>query len=122
MFFEVYNEVGYGFLESVYKKAMLIAIRSAGLNVEKEVPLTARFRGHIVGEFRADLVVSGRVIVEVKAAKCIDAKHEAQALNYLRTSALEVALILNFGPKPQIKRLAYSNLRKAKSPICVHLR
>jgi GxxExxY protein len=112
VFFEVYNELGCGFLESVYRESMAIALRAAGLDVEKEFPLIARFRGETVGAFKADLVVCGAIIVELKAVRSLGAMHEAQILNYLRASVLEVGLLLNLGPKPQVKRLAFSNLRK----------
>jgi GxxExxY protein len=115
VFFDVYNELGYGFLESVYKQAMAIALESAGLKVEKELGLEARFRGQVVGVFKADLVVNGCVIVELKALKELGSSHEAQTLNYLRAGILEVALLLNFGPEPQIRRLAFSNDRKVRS-------
>jgi GxxExxY protein len=132
VFFDVYNELGYGFLESVYREAMVIALTAEGLQVDKEVALSARFRGQTVGTFKADLVVSRSVVVELKAVRALERTHEAQILNYLRASALEVGLLLNFGPKPQVRRLAFSNLRKTvappaaaippASPICVHLR
>jgi GxxExxY protein len=112
VFFDVYNELGYGFLESVYRDAMAIALKSKGLQVDKEFPMSARFRGQIIGAFKADLVVSGAVVVELKAVKALESMHEAQILNYLRASVLEVGLLLNFGPKPQVRRLAFSNLRK----------
>jgi GxxExxY protein len=114
-FFEVYNELGYGFLESVYREAMVIALESNGLRVEKEFGLEARFRGQVVGLFKADLLVNGCVIVELKALKQLHSIHEAQTLNYLRAGVVEVALLLNFGPEPQIKRLAFSNDRKGSS-------
>jgi GxxExxY protein len=124
VFFDVYNELGYGFLESVYQEAMAIALESAGLQVEKEFGMEARYRGQVVGVFKADLLVNARVIVELKALKELGSAHEAQTLNYLRASVLEVALLFNFGPDPQIRRLAFSNDRKGHSnkPICVHLR
>jgi GxxExxY protein len=112
VFFDVYNELGFGFLESVYCEAMAVALRDIGLTVEKEFCLEARFRGEVVGGFKADLVVDGRVIVELKAVRTLDSSHEAQTLNYLRAGVLEVGLLLNFGPKPQVKRLAFSNHRK----------
>jgi GxxExxY protein len=111
-FYEVYNELGFGFLESVYREAMAIALRTGGLRVDKEFPVRATFRGQIVGEFRADLLVNGCVLVELKAARSLQSFHEAQTLNYLRAGVLEVALLLNFGPKAQIKRLAFANSRK----------
>ena len=112
VFFDVYNELGHGFLESVYQEAMAIALRWEGLRVDKELALVARFRGHVIGEFKADLVVSGSVIVELKAVRSLEPAHEAQILNYLRASVLEVGLLFNFGTKPQVRRLAFSNLRK----------
>lgn len=115
VFFDVYNELGFGFLESVYREAMAIALRAVGLHVEKEFTVQARFRGRVVGGFKADIVVNGSVIVELKAARVLDQSHEAQTLNYLRAGILEVGLLLNFGPKPQFKRLAFSNHRKRNS-------
>ena len=111
-FFEVYGELGYGFLESVYRAAMSIALRERGLAVEAEVELKAKFRGRAVGTFRADLLVENVVVVELKAARGIDQAHIAQGLNYLRCTSLETGLILNFGPRPQIRRLAFANERK----------
>jgi GxxExxY protein len=118
VFFEVYNELGFGFLESVYREAMMIALRSKGLSVEKDFPLNVRFRGQVIGEFRADLLVSGAVLAELKAVRSLEAAHEAQTLNYLRAGVLEVALLLNFGSKPQLRRLVFANARKphAKQP------
>jgi GxxExxY protein len=119
-FFDVYNELGDGFVESVYQKAMAIALRSLGLQVEREFALAARFRGCVVGEFKADLVVNRTVIVELKAIRTLEAAHEAQALNYLRAGILEVGLLLNFDPKPQVRRLVFSNTRKTNSTFSQH--
>jgi GxxExxY protein len=91
-FFDVYNELGQGFLESIYKVAMGIALRDQGVQVEREYPLTAHFRGRVVGEFRADLVVNWLVIVELKAVRRLEPAHEAQILNYLRAGVLEVGV------------------------------
>ncbi len=133
VFFDVYNDLGYGFLESVYQEALALTLASEGFRVEREAILEVHFRGKVIGVFRADLIVNGSVLVELKAVKSLTPIHEAQTLNYLRAGALEVALLLNFGPEPQIKRLAFSNKRKFRrmssppspSPshsICVHLR
>ncbi len=113
VFYDVYNELGHGFLESVYENAMAIALRQGGLAVEQQVALPVWFRGQPVGDFRADLVVEGAVILELKAGKAIDPLHEAQLLNYLRATTLEVGLLLNFGPKPEVKRLLFDNARKS---------
>ena len=112
VFFQVYRELGYGFLESVYRSAMTVALTEAGLAVEREVELQARFRGRSIGTFRADLLVQGAVLVELKAARAIDSSHLAQLLNYLRCTVIETGLLLNFGPTPKIRRLILDNNRK----------
>lgn len=111
-FYDVYNELGNGFLESVYRNAMIIALEQAGMQVDQELPLKVRFRGFDVGDFRADLVVNRTVLLELKTAQHIDRTHEAQTLNYLRATEIEVALILNFGPQPTFRRLVFENARK----------
>lgn len=111
-FYDVYNELGYGFLESVYANALCLTLRNAGLVAEQEKAVRVWFHGVLVGEFRADVVVDGRVILEVKAARNLDSSHEAQLLNYLRATEIEVGLLLNFGPRPDFKRLAFANERK----------
>ena len=104
--FEVNNELGAGFLESVYEKALAIALRQKGLIVETQVPLTVRFRGENVGEFFADIIVEGKVMVELKAVKGLAAEHQAQLINYLKATGVEVGLLVNFGrPEVEYKRL-----------------
>lgn len=94
-FFDVYNELGYGFAEGVYQRAMPIALaaRGVGVGVEREVPLRVLFRGEPVGDYRADLLVEQRVIVEVKAVERLVAAHDAQLLNYLRATGLQLGLL-----------------------------
>lgn len=120
VFLQVYGELGYGFLESVYRAAMTIALREAGLAVEPEVELHARFRGQAIGKFRADLLIEGAVLVELKAARSIEPAHVAQLLNYLRCTVLEVGLVLNFGPTPKIRRLVFSNQYKHPRVVQPH--
>lgn len=91
---------------------MQLALLAKGLSVEPEVAVPVFFRGRNVGDFRADLAVNGCVLLELKTAESISIAHEAQLLNYLRATKLEVGLILNFGPKAQVRRLAYDNSRK----------
>src|SRR5580698_2550054 len=110
--YEVYNELGFGFLESVYRKSLHLALSERGLSVEAEVPVPVMFRGVNVGDFRADLLVNKCILLELKTAETIIIAHEAQLLNYLRATSLELGLILNFGPKAQIRRLLYDNDRK----------
>lgn len=117
LFYQVYNELGYGFLESVYENAMAVALREAGLRAVQQLPITVRFRGQNVGDFRPDLLVEDAVIVELKAASGVDSVHEAQLLNYLRATSIEVGLLFNFGPKPQFKRLVLANERKVNPQI-----
>lgn len=112
VFYDVYNELGYGFLESVYEKSLQIALIEMGLQAVRQIDIPVNFRGHSVGEFSADLLVEGCVLIELKAARNIDSSHEAQLLNYLRATNIEVGLVLNFGLTPQLKRLIYDNPRK----------
>jgi GxxExxY protein len=114
-FYEVYNELGFGFLESVYEEAMKMALEAKGLTVKQQVPVPVWFRGKKIGNFEADLVINNLVIVELKAVKGIDEAHIAQLLNYLRATEIEVGLILNFGHKAEFKRQAFDNSRKRKS-------
>jgi len=111
-FFAVYNELGHGFLESVYRNAMRLALEELGLQVQVERSVPVWFRGHDVGDFRCDLVVNGSVILELKTAERLDRALEAQLFNYLRATDIEVGLLLNFGPKPQFKRIVFDNPRK----------
>jgi GxxExxY protein len=117
VFYEVYNDLGHGFLESVYKKSMVIGLRQAGLQANPEQPIPVSFRGHLVGEFAADVLVESRVMLELKACRALEAAHEAQLLNYLRATPIEVGLLLNFGPKPQVKRFLFDNERKQQRGV-----
>ena len=111
-FYEVYNELGAGFLESVYEKALNIVLTGYGMHVERQKDIPVSFRGNIIGNFKADLTVNERVIVEIKAVRTLDSAHEAQLINYLKATDVEVGLLLNFGEKPKFKRFAYDNKRK----------
>jgi GxxExxY protein len=113
LFYDVYNELGFGFLESVYEEAMAIALTDAGLKIQRQYPVPVWFRGRQVGDFKADLLVEGKIILELKAARSMDLAYEKQLLNYLRGTQLEVGLLLNFGPKAEFRRLAFSNERKS---------
>jgi GxxExxY protein len=111
-FYTVYNTLGYGFLEKVYRNAMAIELRAQGLAVIPEAPINVYYAGELVGEYFADLLVAEAVIVELKATRQLAEEHEAQLLNYLKATPYEVGLLLNFGPKPEIKRKAFDNSRK----------
>jgi GxxExxY protein len=112
VFYDVYNELGCGFLESVYRNALRLALIERGLQVEQEIPVSVLFRGKNVGDFKADLVVNHSILLELKTAEMIVAAHESQVINYLRATSIELGLILNFGPKPQVRRLLLDNVRK----------
>ena len=111
-FYEVYNTLGYGFLEKVYENSMVLELTKMGIGVVSQVPIQVFYQGCVVGEYFADLVVEDSVIVELKAVKGLAAEHEAQLLNYLKATRYEVGLLLNFGPKPEVRRKIYDNGRK----------
>jgi GxxExxY protein len=115
VFYDVYKELGYGFLESVYREAMRIALLQAGCIVETEVPINVSFRDAVVGIFRADLIVNRSVLLELKTADELCKAHESQTLNYLRATTIETALLLNFGPSPKVRRLVMKNTAKQSS-------
>jgi len=111
-FYDVYNDLGTGFVESVYENALSVALAEVGFKIGRQVPIAVWYRGVRVGEFRADLVVNGVVLLELKVAKAIDFAFEKQILNYLRATNIEVWLILNFGPSPQFRRFVFENPKK----------
>lgn len=114
-FYNVYNKLGYGFLEKVYEKALLIEFQKKGLHGVAQYPIKVTYRGIDVGEYFADIYVSNCVIVEVKAAEFINLEHELQLINYLRATDSEIGLLLNFGRKPEFRRKIYSNNQKYPS-------
>ena len=116
-FYTVYNTLGYGFLEKVYENAMAIELRKLGLEVKKQQNIKVFYDNQEVGDYYSDLLVEEKVIVELKAAKNLCEEHEAQLLNYLKATDIEVGLLLNFGKEAQLKRKVFSkeykNLRKS---------
>jgi GxxExxY protein len=112
VFYATYNELGYGFLESVYEKCFVVALREAGLTPEQQVAIPLSFRGQAVADFCADLLVNRKILIEIKTCKVLERAHEAQLLNYLRATDIEVGLLLNFGERPQVRRLIFDNERK----------
>ena len=111
-FYTVYNYLGYGFLESVYEKAMLIELRRQGLKASRQQPITVYYLDEHVGEFYADILVEDKVVLELKAARILTVENDAQLLNELNATDYEVGLLLNFGPKPEIHRKVLDNERK----------
>jgi GxxExxY protein len=113
VFFDVFNELGHGFLESVYEKSLELALNAIGIDVRRRIEIPVWFRRTQVGGFEADMLVEGCVLLELKAVRRLDSSHEAQLLNYLRATDIEVGLLLNFGLKPEFKRLIFDNARKS---------
>jgi len=111
-FYTVYRALGYGFLEKVYENSLAIELRKMRLEVVQQAEIKVYYAGVVVGEYYADLLVADAVIVEIKAVRALLKEHDAQLLNYLKATPYEVGLLLNFGPKPEIKRKVYDNERK----------
>ena len=107
--FQVSNELGAGFLESVYEKAMVVALNDEGITAVAQKPIEVTFRNQAVGTFFADLLVEDMVLVELKAAKAIAPEHQAQVINYLKATGIDVGLLINFGnPRLEYKRFTRS--------------
>ncbi len=100
----VHNTLGYGFLEKVYQNALVIELRTLGFNVDVEQPITVHYHDEIVGNYVADIVVDGKVILEIKAVKELSKIHEVQLVNYLKATGIEVGLLINFGRSVTVKR------------------
>ena len=115
-FYKVYNTLGWGFLEKVYQGAMEIELRKCGLNIQPLPKIDVFYDDIRVGEYIADFIVEECVIIELKATESIAPAHEAQLLNYLKATNIDVGLLLNFGPKPQFRRKVYETARTAPAP------
>ena len=111
-FFDVYNELGYGFLEKVYQNSLYIELKSRGFRVDAQKQIKVHYKGTEVGEYYADLIVNDLIILELKAAEVLVKEHEWQLINYLRGTNVEVGLLLNFGIKPEFRRKVFDNARK----------
>jgi len=112
VFYKVYNTLGYGFLEKVYENSLIIELEKAGIAAIPQIPIKVLYDGDVVGEYFADILVEGKVVVEIKAARALAPEHEAQLLNYLKATDIEVGLLLNFGAQPEVKRKVLDNYRK----------
>ena len=111
-FYDVYNELGYGFLEKVYQNSMYIELKARGFNVEAQKQIKVYYKNQQVGEYYADLVVNDLIIIELKAAEVIIEEFEWQLINYLRGTDKEIGLLFNFGKKPEFRRKVFENSRK----------
>ena len=116
--YEVANDLGHGFVESVYHQALVIALEERDIEFASEMPLNVHFHGRVVGEFIADIVVCGVVVVELKAAKGLVPDHQAQVINYLNGTGIDVGLLVNFGRSSlEIKRCERSKSRMQWSSL-----
>lgn len=111
--YEVYNVLGCGFLEKVYENAMLLELKQKGLLVASQNPIEVCYKKNVVGDYIADLIVEGKVIVELKAVSNLDKAFEVQLVNYLKATGIEVGLLINFGPRIQIVRRVFT-----KNNVC----
>ena len=112
IFYKVYGKLGYGFLEKVYENAMMIEFNMEGITANAQAPIKVLYEGKVVGEYYADILVEDKIIIELKASNNLTGENEAQLLNYLKATHIEVGLLFNFGPKPEVKRKAFDNIRK----------
>ncbi|RDB05761.1 GxxExxY protein [Runella aurantiaca] len=112
VFYDVYNELGFGFLEKVYQNALYLELKSRGFKVEAQKQIKVHFKGYEVGEYYSDLTVNDAIILELKAAEGIVVAFENQLVNYLRATNIEVGLLLNFGKKPELRRKLFDNDKK----------
>ena len=115
-FYQVYNTLGYGFLEKVYQNAMEVELKARGLLVVPQAPLKVYYSGELVGEYFADFLIEGCVIVELKSVEQLATEHHAQLLNYLKATEIDIGLLLNFGPKPEVRRKVYESARHRPAP------
>jgi GxxExxY protein len=114
-FYTVYNTLGYGFLERVYENAMIFELQASGFEIAKQHKIKVFYKNLVVGEYYADLIVNDTVIIELKATELICKEHEIQLINYLKSTNIELGLLLNFGKKPEFRRIIFSNHRKTRN-------
>ena len=112
VFYTVYNELGYGFLEKVYENAMIIELKSNGLYCEKQKPIKVHYQSQVVGDYFADIIVNDLIILELKTVETLLQEHENQLINYLKATDKEIGLLLNFSKKHEIRRKIFTNDNK----------
>jgi GxxExxY protein len=112
IFYKVYTKLGYGFLEKVYENAMMIEFKKESIPAVSQSAIKVFYENEIIGEYFADILIDNKVIIEIKASRSLGPENEAQLLNYLKGTDIEVGLLLNFGPKPEIKRNVFDDFRK----------
>ncbi len=114
-FYKVYNELGTGFLETVYENSLVLVLRERGLKVDQQKELKVKFRDVIVGDYRTDLIIDDKIIIEIKAVSKLIKAHEAQLIHYLKATGIEVGMLLNFGDSPEFKRMIFSKNKKGSA-------
>ena|SRR3989304_1988951 len=112
-FYKVHNALGYGFLEKVYENALAMELAERGHGVRQQVPIQVYYEDKAVGEYFADMLIDDKVILELKTAESIAKEHEAQLINYLKATKVEIGLLLNFGKEPHFKRKIFSNQKES---------
>lgn len=112
-YYNVYNKLGYGFLEKVYENSMMLELKELGLDCKNQQPIDVFYYDDKVGEYFADIIVEEKVIVELKSAGTLLEEHECQLVNYLKATDIEVGLLLNFGKEPEFKRKVFSKKYKS---------
>ncbi|MBV9467879.1 MAG: GxxExxY protein [Abitibacteriaceae bacterium] len=112
-FYAVYDTLGYGFLEKVYESALAMEVAQRGFQVERQAPIEVFYKGEVIGTYFTDLLIERCLIVEIKAVENLALEHEAQLLNYLKATEINLGLLVNFGPKPQVKRKIFETARKS---------
>jgi len=105
--YDVYNQLGFGFMEKVYENAMMIKLKQKGLEVIQQAPINVYFEDKLVGEYFADILVNNKVILEFKAVSVLSKAHEVQLVNYLKATGIKVGLVINFGEKLKIVRRVF---------------
>ncbi|PIR78436.1 MAG: GxxExxY protein [Candidatus Magasanikbacteria bacterium CG10_big_fil_rev_8_21_14_0_10_36_16] len=119
-YYNVYNTLGFGFLEKVYENSLVFELQKQGLHGRRQVPIEVNYLGNSVGSYFADIIVDNLVILEIKVAEALCEAHEAQLLNYLRATNIEYGLLLNFGQKPEIRRKVWTNEYNSKRNMDLH--
>ncbi|MFY8213037.1 MAG: GxxExxY protein [Flavobacterium sp.] len=117
IYYDVYNEMGHGFLEKVYQNSMIVELQSRGLKVESQKKINVFYKQVVVGEYIPDIIVNNSVIVELKCVEYFNESHQAQLINYLKSTECEVGLLLYFGNDPQFIRKIYTNNLKKRIKI-----
>ena len=112
IYYDIYNQLGYGFLEKIYQNAMFLELKKKGYKVEAQKPIKVYYKNQLLGEYFTDLLIEDKIILELKACELLMNVHIAQLMNYLKATEVEVGLLLNFGEKAEFKRLIYTNDRK----------